>query len=96
MNFASCPYMQCIYTVSLKNVPPLQLAIIFTCTVRLQQFLAQMLPRKYAIKMYFIFQPYLTSASALPGATGNPDIASFHLNYACFFMDLLLLLFFLA
>jgi len=30
----------------LKNVPPLQLAIIFTYTVRLRQFLAQMLPSK--------------------------------------------------
>jgi len=35
-----------IYTVSQKNVPPLELAIIFTYTVRLRQFLAQMLPRK--------------------------------------------------
>jgi len=36
------------YTVSQKNVPlpPLQLVIIFTYTVRLRQFLAQMLPRK--------------------------------------------------
>jgi len=34
--------------------------------------------------MYFIFPPYLTSASALPGETGNPEIASFHLNSACF------------
>jgi len=34
------------YTVSQKNVPPIQLAIIFTYTVRLRQFLAQMLPRK--------------------------------------------------
>ena len=34
-----------IHCVS-KNVPPLQLAIIFTYAVRLQQFLAQMLPRK--------------------------------------------------
>ena len=25
------------------------------------------------------------SASALPGETGNPEIASFHLNAACFF-----------
>ena len=52
-----------------KNVPPLQLAIIFTYTVRLRQFLAQMLPRKQAIKIYFIFPPHLTSASALPGET---------------------------
>ena len=75
-----------IYTMSQKkNVPPLQLAIIFIYIVRLRQFLAQMLPRKYAIKMYFIFPPHLTSAFALPGETGNPEIASFHLNAACFF-----------
>jgi len=29
------------------------------------------------------FPPHLTSA-ALPGETGNPEIASFHLNAACF------------
>jgi len=34
--------------------------------------------------MYFIFPPHLTSVSALPGETGNPEIASFHLNGACF------------
>jgi len=35
--------------------------------------------------MYFIIPPNLTSASALPGETGNPEIASFHLHAACFF-----------
>jgi len=35
--------------------------------------------------MYFIFPLHLTGASALPGETGNPEIASFHLNAACFF-----------
>jgi len=35
--------------------------------------------------MYFIFPPHLTSASALPGETRNPEIAAFHLNAACFF-----------
>jgi len=35
--------------------------------------------------MYFIFPPHMTNASALPGDTGNPEIASFHLNAACFF-----------
>jgi len=35
--------------------------------------------------MYFIFRPHLTSASALPGETGNPEMVSFHLNVACFF-----------
>jgi len=44
-----------------------------------------MLPRKQAIKIYFIFPPQLTSASALPGGTRNPEIAPFHLNAACFF-----------
>jgi len=35
--------------------------------------------------MYFIFPPHVTSAYALPGETGNPEIASFQLNVACFF-----------
>jgi len=35
--------------------------------------------------MYFIFPPHLTSASALPGETGNQKIASSHVNAACFF-----------
>jgi len=35
--------------------------------------------------MYFIFPPHLTSASVLHGGKGNPEIASFHLNAACFF-----------
>jgi len=61
------------------------LAIVFTYTARLQYFLAQMLPRKYEIKLYFICQPRITSASALPGETRNQEIASFHLNAACFF-----------
>jgi len=34
--------------------------------------------------MNFIFPPHLTSASALTGETENPEIASFHLNTACF------------
>ena len=33
------------------------------------------------------FPPHLTSASALPGETGNPEIASFHLNVACCFAN---------
>jgi len=34
--------------------------------------------------MYFILPLHLTSASALHGETGNPEIASFHLNAAYF------------
>jgi len=43
-----------------------------------------MLPRKYTIKICFIFPPHLTSVSA-PGETGNPEIESFRLHAACFF-----------
>jgi len=32
-----------------------------------------------------IFPPHLTNASALPGETGNPEIAYFQLNAASFF-----------
>jgi len=42
------------------------------------------LPRKFAIKTYFTFPPHLTCPSALPRETGNPKIASFYLNVACF------------
>jgi len=35
--------------------------------------------------MYFIFPPHLTSASAQPGKTGNPEKTPFHLNVARFF-----------
>jgi len=34
--------------------------------------------------MYFIFPPHLTTASALHGETGKPEIPFFHLNAACF------------
>jgi len=37
---------------------------------------------KVGNQMYFIFPPHLTSAFALPGETGNPETASFHLNAA--------------
>jgi len=37
------------------------------------------------MKMYFIFPPHLTCASAPPQETGNPKIACFHWNAACFF-----------
>jgi len=36
--------------------------------------------------MYFIFPQHLTTAFALHGETGNPEIASFQLNAACFFI----------
>ena len=35
--------------------------------------------------MYFVFPRHITSASAVPGETENPEIMSFHLNAARFF-----------
>jgi len=46
-----------------------------------------MLPRKQAIKIYFILPPHLTSASALPGETGNPEIASNTSQMTIFFFQ---------
>jgi len=71
-----------IHCVS-KNVPPLT---CYNLDIHglIAIILAQVLPRKQAIKMYSIFPPHLACASALPGETGNPKIASFHLNVACF------------
>jgi len=40
--------------------------------------------KKVGNQNVLVFPPHLTSASALPGETGNPEIASFHLNAACF------------
>jgi len=74
-----------IYTLCLKKMSHLRLAVVFTYMGRLRQFLTQVLPKKQAIKKYFIFPLHLISASALPGETGNPEIVSFHLNAACFF-----------
>jgi len=73
-----------INTLCLKKYH-IWLAIILTYTARLQQFLVKMLPRKQAIKMYFIFPPHLTNASALPRETGNLEIVPFHL-YAAYFL----------
>ena len=70
-----------LYTVSKKNVPHLTCYNLYTHGSIVIIFGT----RKLAIKMYFIFPPHLTSASALPGETRNPEIASFHLNAACFF-----------
>ena len=69
-----------MYTESPKNVPRL------TCyNIYAHGSIATIFGKNVAEKTYFIFPSHLTSASALPGETGNPEIASFHLNAACFF-----------
>ena len=73
------------YTPCLKKRPTFTTCYNFYMHSSIATIFGTMMPRMYAIKMYFIFPPRLTSASALPGKTHNPQIASFHLNAACFF-----------
>jgi len=62
------------YTLCLKNVPSLTcLAIILTYTIRLRQFLAEVLLRKWEIRNASFFPPYQSSTSALPCERGNPE-----------------------
>jgi len=70
---------QCFYTVSEKT-SHFWLAIILTHTIRLRECLAEVLPRKYEMRWCIVFPPHVSSGSALPCKTGNPEIASFHLN----------------
>ena len=68
---------QGIYTLFQKNFPHLACYNFNTHMNRFWQFSADMLLRKCAV--------IDTSALALPWDKGNPEIASFHLNYACCF-----------
>jgi len=49
--------------------------------------LAEVLLRKQENRRCFVFPPHLSSGSALPCETGNPEIASFHLNTVCCFAN---------
>ena len=72
-----------VYTVSQKNVPLLTCYNLYIHGSIVTIF-GKNVAEKVAIKMYFIVLPQLTIASALPEETGNLEIASFHLNAACF------------
>jgi len=45
-------------------------------------FLAEVLPRKYEIRQCFVFLPHLSSASALPCEIGNPEDSPL-VHFAC-------------
>jgi len=47
--------------------------------------MAQLLPRKWAIKRYFTFPPHIISASGLLAESENPESASLHFSAACFY-----------
>ena len=66
-----------------KNVPPLS-CYNFYIHGSIATIFWQKCCRESSQLKHFIFPPHLTNASALPGETGNLEIASFHLNSACF------------
>jgi len=70
-----------MFTVSQKNVPPLVCYNLdIHCSITI--IIGRLITEKVGNQLYFPTSP--TCASALPRETGNPKIASFHLNAACF------------
>jgi len=63
------------------------LAITRESIVGFSQYLAEILPRKQAIKRCYTFQPHLINASALPCKTENTENVSFHVNISCWFAN---------
>ena len=49
--------------------------------------MAELLLRKQEIRWCFVFPSHLLSGSALPCETGNPEIASLHVNTVCCFAN---------
>jgi len=74
-----------MYTVSQKTS---HLAIIFTYTIRLWSFLAEVILRKWKIRWCFVFTPHLSSVSALPCEIGNPEDSAL-VHCACSTVQLL-------
>ena len=74
-----------LYTVSQKNVPPLICYNFYVHGLIATIFGKNVVEKVGNQKPYFIFPPHMTNASAVPGETGNPKMASFHLKAACFF-----------
>jgi len=59
---------------------------LFCCSINIISIPSLSLNSSLGTLSFYLLPPNLTSASALPGETGNPTIASFHLNAACFFI----------
>ena len=74
-----------MYTVSHKKRPTFTTCYNFYIHSSITTVFGTSVAEKVGNKKYFIFPPHLTVASALPAETGNPEIASFHLNAACLF-----------
>jgi len=63
-----------------KNVTP-------SAYFDIHQLILMIFGRNVADKAKILFLPHLISASALPGAKGNPEIVPFHLNAVCCFAN---------
>jgi len=68
------------YTLCLKNVPPLTCYNLYTHCPITTTLIGANVTKKVGNPNVLYFPTYLTSALALPRETGNPQIASFHLN----------------
>jgi len=75
-----------VYTLCLKKRPTFTTCCYFYIHSSIATiFGTNVAEKSRKSKCTLFFPPHLTSASALPGETGNPEIAYFHLNVACFF-----------
>jgi len=75
-----------IYTVSQKKRPTFTTCYNFYIHSSIATIFGTNVAEKVGNQTVLYFPPHLTSASALPGETENLEIASFHLNAACFFI----------
>jgi len=66
-------------TLCLKDVPPLACYNLYIHGLIATTFGINVPQKVGDPNVLLFFPPHLTSASALPGETGNPEIASFHL-----------------
>ena len=71
--------------MSQKNVPPFSTCYNLDIHGSITIIFGTSVTEKVGNQNVLYLPTHLTCASALPGETGNPKIASFHLNAACFF-----------
>jgi len=73
------------YTLCLKNRPTFTTCYNIYIHSSVATIFGTNVAEKVGSQNVLYFPTSLTSTSALPGETGNPEIVSFHLNAACFF-----------
>ena len=79
-----CSIVTTEYTLCLKKRPTFRTCYNFYIHSSIATIFGINVAQKVGNQNVLYFPTTLTSTSALPGETGNPEIASFHLNDACF------------